>query len=91
MAGHPRSITIIAIDRKQTYYLYGTGASEPKHCTTGMAMPCDAMKDPAEQVCGEVELEGVNSPKRGDFKPSFGGSPIPFYHLSRQNQGADQL
>jgi hypothetical protein len=29
----------------------------------------------------EVDLEGVNSPRRGWFKLSFGGALLPYYEL----------
>ena len=44
----------------------------------------DAFLDLAASGVKEIDLEGVNSPLRGHFKLSFGGSILPYYRLKLQ-------
>jgi hypothetical protein len=79
--GKPGSVAVFGVDRKRAYYLYG--ANEPDlrtdHCGT-MAL-FHAMRVLGQEGIPAVDLEGVNSPKRGYFKLSFGGDLSPYYRV----------
>ena len=76
------NIAVYGIDHKRAYYLFG--ANHPDHRdsyggTTGLYNSMNMLADMGHR---EVDLEGVNSPKRGYFKLSFGGSLTPYYRLT---------
>ncbi len=60
------------------------GASDPalrdSHC--GSAVIWDAFVALARSGVAEVDMEGVNSPKRGWFKLSFGPHMQTYYELA---------
>ncbi|NTW98733.1 MAG: GNAT family N-acetyltransferase, partial [Geobacteraceae bacterium] len=61
------------------------GASDPaqRDTPTGTAVLWDAFFHFAVMGLTEVDLEGVNSPKRGWFKLSFGGDLKPYFQVSK--------
>ena len=71
--GEIGSIGCFAIDNNRAYYLFG--ANDPKLRTehTGTAILWDTFIKLSKNHIKEIDLEGVNSPKRGWFKLSFGG------------------
>lgn len=76
------SVMLIGRDAKRAYYLYGANnpALRTGHCGT-MAL-YRAFTDLAARGVAEVDLEGINSPKRGYFKLSFGGDVRPYTRVS---------
>jgi hypothetical protein len=85
--GDPASMAIYGWDEKRAYYLFG--ASDPRYrdMHTGSAVLWDAFKALSSRGIGELDLEGVNSPHRGWFKLSFGGSLIPYFEFSADRGG----
>ena len=79
--GEIGSMAVMALDQHRAYYLFG--ASDPalreSHC--GSAVLWEAFTALARDGVQEVDLEGVNSPKRGWFKLSFGASMRVYYEL----------
>ena len=77
-------VTVYGWDTKRAYYLFGAGHpdfNEPWQGTIGL---WEAFVDLATRVgLQEVDLEGVNSPKRGWFKLGFGGDLRPYYHVRK--------
>ncbi len=75
------SMAVMALDQYRAYYLFG--ASDPAlrdtHC--GSAVIWDAFVALAKSGVAEVDMEGVNSPKRGWFKLSFGPVMRTYYEL----------
>ena len=80
-SGEPSSIAIFGIDKLRAHYLYGASNPKLRSETTGTAVLWNGFQDLAMQNIKEVDLEGVNSPKRGWFKLSFGGSLISYYSI----------
>ena len=78
---NPASIAIIGFDKLRAYYLFGANNSDIKDETTGTAVLWHAFKELSAQGVGEIDLEGVNSPKRGWFKLSFGGRLVPYFRI----------
>lgn len=76
------SAVLVGRDSKRAYYLYGANnpALRTGHCGT-MAL-YRAFTDLATRGVTEVDLEGINSPKRGYFKLSFGGDVRPYTRVS---------
>tara|TARA_Y100000813_G_scaffold54531_1_gene38158 strand:- start:2085 stop:3086 length:1002 start_codon:yes stop_codon:yes gene_type:complete len=79
--GTPASIGIFARDAKRWYYQFGAGNPDLRDGHAGSLMLWDAMAALAEDGDMEIDLEGVNSPQRGYFKLSFGGTLTPYYRV----------
>jgi hypothetical protein len=72
-----------AWDDKRAYYLFGSGVTQSKERFQGTFAFWGAMCDLAQsRGIIEFDWEGVNSPKRGWFKLSFGGTLQPYYELN---------
>lgn len=69
-------------DAKRAYYLYGAGHAERSTPWQGTLAHWAAFQHLAsEHGIRSVDLEGVNSPQRGWFKLSFGGTLVPYHTL----------
>ncbi len=69
-------------DLNKAYYMFGAGTQKNVSYQATIAN-WEAFKYLANNTDIEfVDLEGVNSPKRGWFKLSFGGNLIPYYRIS---------
>lgn len=74
--------TIFIFDDKRAYYLFGAGELETREYYKGTICFWDAYILLAQKYkIREVDLEGINSPKRGWFKLSFGGNILPYYEI----------
>lgn len=80
------SIAVFAHDSKRAYYLYGANNPALRSGYTGTAVLWAAFQSLAADGISELDLEGINSPKRGYFKLSFGGTITP-YHILRLTDG----
>jgi hypothetical protein len=82
--GHVVYVTVYAWDAHRGYYLFGAGHPDFDEPWQGTVGHWAAFLDIAQRVGRpEIDLEGVNSPKRGWFKLGFGGELIPYYHVSK--------
>jgi hypothetical protein len=81
-SGDLGSIAVFGIDSKRAYYLFGANDPDLRNQHTGTMVIWDALQDLASLGVREVDLEGVNSPQRGHFKLSFGGTLTSYYHLN---------
>ena len=86
--GHVGSVSVFAVDSQRAYYLFGANDPEYRNTPTGTAVLWDAFKVLSAGGIDEVDMEGVNSPRRGWFKLSFGGDLRPYYHVSKQYRQA---
>jgi hypothetical protein len=74
--------TVFCFDSKRAYYLFGAGAPSAVERYRGTYSFWGAFDMLAKRhaiTC--VDMEGVNSPKRGWFKLSFGGNLMPYYQV----------
>ena len=83
--GEPASMALFGRDAKRAYYLFGAGDPALRDTPCGTAVLWDAFAALARSGCREVDMEGVNSPKRGWFKLSFGAQILPYYQLVLEN------
>ena len=75
-------IVVYGWDRKQAYYLFGAGHPEISEAYQGSYAHWCAFVDLANRIgVAQVDMEGVNSPKRGWFKLGFGGDLRPYYQI----------
>lgn len=75
------SIAVFGVDDKRAYWLWGANNPELRDAHTGTAVVWDAMTRLANDGVKMVDLEGCNSPNRGWFKLSFGGSLTPYFRV----------
>jgi hypothetical protein len=76
-------LTVFSYDHYRAYYLFGAGNPNAIEHYRGTICFWDAfMKLSREYKINEVDLEGINSPQRGWFKLSFGGSIVPYYEVN---------
>ena len=75
-------IVITCFDSKRGYYLFGSGDIYSKCRYKGTIGFWDSFKILARDygIC-QIDMEGVNSPKRGWFKLSFGGELKPYFQV----------
>lgn len=76
------SMVVFGLDAKRAYYLYGANAPELRSDHCGSMALFHALQALAQDGVTEADLEGVNSPKRGYFKLSFGGDLRAYYRVS---------
>lgn len=84
--GEPGSMAFFIHDHDKVYYLLGANDPKFRNAHTGTAVLWDAMRFYAKKGLKIMDLEGVNSPRRGWFKLSFGARILPYYsfHLSQE-------
>ena len=80
--GEMGSMAVMALDQYRAYYLFGANdpALRDTHC--GSAVVWDAFTALAQSEVSLVDMEGVNSPRRGWFKLSFGALLQTYYELA---------
>lgn len=84
--GTPGSVAVYAFDALRAYYLFGASDPALRNTATGTAILWDAFTALAANGVTQIDLEGVNSPRRGWFKLSFGGSLVPYYQVALKHQ-----
>ncbi len=75
------SMAIFLIYKKIAYYLFGANDPEMRDQHTGTSVIWKSFSLLAKNNIDYLDLEGINSPKRGWFKLSFGGSVQPYYRI----------
>lgn len=79
--GDPIYATVFGWDAKRAYYLFGASAPGAEERYMGTIAFWDAYCWLARRNIHTVDMEGVNSPRRGWFKLSFGGDLRPYYQV----------
>ena len=79
--GEVGSMAAFATDQKRAYYVFGANSSHMRDAHTGTMVLWDGFELLRLSGVSEIDLEGINSPRRGYFKLSFGGDIVPYYHL----------
>ena len=74
-------MTVFTKHNHKSYYLFGAG--DKKNMDRYDATFCiwNGLKDISSNGVEYIDLEGVNSPKRGWFKLGFGGDIRPYYQV----------
>lgn len=85
--GRIGSAAVFGLDAKRAYYVFGANDPDLRDDHTGTMVLWHALTALRDEGVVEVDLEGVNSPLRGHFKLSFGGSVTPYYHLRLASEG----
>lgn len=77
------SAAVYAFDHLRAYYLFGASDPDLRNSPTGTAVLWDAFSKLAAAGITQIDLEGVNSPRRGWFKMSFGGELLAYYQIAK--------
>ncbi|MBB54139.1 MAG: hypothetical protein CMF67_07170 [Magnetovibrio sp.] len=85
-AGEPGSIAVFGVDNKGATYLFGANDPQYRASHMGTLVLWDSFRELAREGFRRINLEGVNSPARGYFKLSFGGSLTPYYSVSLSSE-----
>lgn len=80
--GAPASATLFVHDARCGYYLFGANAPEHRNLNGGSLLVMEAVRRCRERGLPTVDLCGVNSPQRGDFKTSLGAVAVPYFLAS---------
>ncbi len=79
----PVSASFFGIDERRAYYIFGASHPEYRSTECGSRNVSDAISNLKAIGVQEVDFVGVNSPNRGDFKLSFGGSLVPHFRVRK--------
>ena len=77
--GTPVSAVLFLQDDRSAYYLFGANDPQYRHCFGGTFLLMHMIADAFDRGCQEVDLVGVNSPNRGDFKLSLNAELRPYF------------
>jgi hypothetical protein len=80
--GKPASATVFLFDKASAYYLFG--ASDPSCRNTGAStfLLIESVRHFYDLGRRKIDMVGINSPNRGDFKTSFNAVPTPYFHIT---------
>jgi hypothetical protein len=77
--GDAASATLFLYDRYRAYYLVGANAPEFRNSYSGIFAFVEGVRRTLERGLREVDVCGLNSPNRGDFKTSFNAEPKSYF------------
>jgi len=77
--------TFLSLHNKTACYLYGAGDVETKERLAGTYCLWKSLEKCIDENVNCLDLEGINSPRRGSFKLSFGGKIKNYFTLKFQN------
>ena len=80
------SMAFFLVEPKKAYLLFLANNPVMRNTQTGTMVLWDAFSILSRSNIQEIDLEGVNSPKRGWFKLSFGGNIKPYFHIRYNNK-----
>lgn len=86
-AGEPLYSAVFGIQGNRAWYVFGAGKPERRDAWAGTLCFWEGFRALAERGVRTLDLEGVNSPRRGAFKLSFGGNLAPYFELHRSGEG----
>lgn len=75
------SATLYLFDSKCGYYLYGANHPEHRDKYGGTLLMIENIRRCKERGLEWVDVCGINSPNRGDFKVSFNATPTPYFEV----------
>jgi hypothetical protein len=82
--GELASMSMFGIDNKRSYYLFSANNTAFRNKEAGTANMVWAIEHLKRALnINKLEMIGVNSPQRGSYKLSFGGSLKAYYQISK--------
>lgn len=81
-SGEPASITLFVYDDRCGYYLFAANDPAERHSGSGTYLMFENIRRCLARGVKWVDLCGINSPNRGDFKTSFNAIPVPYFEAA---------
>lgn len=78
----PVSAVLFVQDDRSAYYLFGANDPEYRNMFSGTFLLINMINDAYDSGIREIDLVGVNSPNRGDFKLSLNAELKPYFLTS---------
>jgi lipid II:glycine glycyltransferase (peptidoglycan interpeptide bridge formation enzyme) len=73
------SATLFIFDERCAYYLFGANSPEHRNLNGGTFLMLENIRRCMDRELKSVDMVGVNSPNRGDFKTSFNSEITPYF------------
>jgi hypothetical protein len=73
------SATVFLYDSRCGYYMFAANDPEYRKTGCGTYLMLENIRQCKEKGLIKVDMIGINSPKRGDFKTSFNAVPVPYF------------
>lgn len=80
--GRAISATLYLYDNQVAYYLFGANDPQYRHNYGGTFLMLENIKRCFDKKLALVDVCGINSPNRGDFKISFNALPTPYFEVT---------
>lgn len=77
--GEAASATLFLYDERTGYYLFGANDPSHRHSNSGTLLMVENLHRCRVRGLRWVDVCGINSPGRGDFKTSFNANPTPYF------------
>jgi hypothetical protein len=71
--------TVFLYDNRCGYYMFGAQDPEYRKIGGGTYLMLENIRQCRERGLLKVDMVGINSPNRGDFKTSFNAVPVPYF------------
>jgi len=78
-SGEIVSATLFLFDERCAYYLIGANHPAQRNANGGTLLLIENMLLAKNRGLQWVDMVGINSPFRGDFKTSFNAAPVPYF------------
>lgn len=78
-SGEPASATLFLYDQRCGYYLIGANDPAFRDVAAGTFVMLESLRRCHTRGLRWVDVCGMNSPNRGDFKASFNAAPVPYF------------
>ena len=87
--GEAASAILFVFDEKKAYYLIGANHPEFRDTNSGTYLLMEQIKRTCEKGLESVDVCGINSPNRGDFKTSLGAEPVAYFTATWEKPAAN--
>lgn len=77
--GRAVSATFFLFDNRCAYYLIGANDPEYRTLPGGVYVFLESVRNAMDRGVRSVDVCGMNSPNRGDYKSSFNAQPVPYF------------
>ncbi len=77
--GEPAGAVVFLFDRTTAYYLVGANDPAFRACGVSTLLFLKGVERGMARGASVIDVVGMNSPSRGDFKASFGAVPVPYF------------
>src|SRR5262249_12920131 len=82
--GEVAGANLFLFDRSCGYYMFGANDPEYRKTGAGTLLLAHSIRHCMERGLESVDVVGINSPNRGDFKTSFNAAPSAYHVVTRE-------